>query len=271
MSHNITVEGGTSVRLPTAGKYCDRDILITGTGGSENLDSVLTEQETLITELKALLKSKASSGSTNAPLALVRRGLGCIDTGINGANSNLTIEARYEFETMPTGYWYLIRAYVNESTNATRILYNKTTATYCCLNSPATASLSVTQTRYPGVVYTDVLQPASSTSFSYTTNGVKTTKARASGEALVGKNLLIFNDTTSDDGVSVKLYHVKIYDGDTLVRDYVPYVSVSGECGLYDKVTKQFHGNFGSGTFEVEMLATEDDYKDALREMGVEV
>lgn len=33
MTHNITVEGGTSVRLPTAGKYCDRDIVITATGG----------------------------------------------------------------------------------------------------------------------------------------------------------------------------------------------------------------------------------------------
>lgn len=29
--HNITVEGGTSVRLPTAGKYCDRDILVNAT------------------------------------------------------------------------------------------------------------------------------------------------------------------------------------------------------------------------------------------------
>lgn len=33
MTHNITVDGGTSVRLPTAGKYCDRDIVITATGG----------------------------------------------------------------------------------------------------------------------------------------------------------------------------------------------------------------------------------------------
>lgn len=31
--HNITVEGGTSVRLLTAGKYCDRDIIVTATGG----------------------------------------------------------------------------------------------------------------------------------------------------------------------------------------------------------------------------------------------
>ena len=32
--HNITVEGGSSVRLKTAGKYCDRDIVVTATGGS---------------------------------------------------------------------------------------------------------------------------------------------------------------------------------------------------------------------------------------------
>ena len=34
MSHNITVGGGSSVRLPTAGKYCDRDIIITATGSA---------------------------------------------------------------------------------------------------------------------------------------------------------------------------------------------------------------------------------------------
>ena len=35
--HNITVQGGSSVRLPTAGKYCDRDIVVTATGGGEEL------------------------------------------------------------------------------------------------------------------------------------------------------------------------------------------------------------------------------------------
>lgn len=33
MSFNIEVEGGTSVRLTTAGKYCDRDIVVTAYGG----------------------------------------------------------------------------------------------------------------------------------------------------------------------------------------------------------------------------------------------
>ena len=39
MTHNITVEGGTSVRLPTAGKYCDRDIVVTATGGGSVSES----------------------------------------------------------------------------------------------------------------------------------------------------------------------------------------------------------------------------------------
>lgn len=38
---NITVDGGSSVRLPTAGKYCDRDIVITAKGGSDGGDSDL--------------------------------------------------------------------------------------------------------------------------------------------------------------------------------------------------------------------------------------
>ena len=60
MSFNITVEGGKSIRLKTKGKYCDRDIVVTGEGGAEDLNAVLTEQEELIAELKEVLKGKAA-------------------------------------------------------------------------------------------------------------------------------------------------------------------------------------------------------------------
>lgn len=62
MSFNIEIESGTSKRLPTAGKYCDRDIVITATGGTEDLNDALTEQEALIAELKEVLAEKASGG-----------------------------------------------------------------------------------------------------------------------------------------------------------------------------------------------------------------
>lgn len=46
MSHNITVESGSSVRLPTAGKYCDRDIVVTasGGGGDTSVEDSLVER-----------------------------------------------------------------------------------------------------------------------------------------------------------------------------------------------------------------------------------
>ena len=36
MSFNITVEGGSAVRLKTAGKYCDRDIVVTADNSVED-------------------------------------------------------------------------------------------------------------------------------------------------------------------------------------------------------------------------------------------
>ena len=41
----------------------------------------------------------------------------------------------------------------------------------------------------------------------------------------------------------------KIYNDNTLVRDYVPCKNPSNEVGLYDLVTKEFYGNAGTGVF----------------------
>lgn len=46
MTHNITVEGGSSVRLKTAGKYCDRDIVVTAEGGGGG-ESTPTQEKTV--------------------------------------------------------------------------------------------------------------------------------------------------------------------------------------------------------------------------------
>ena len=88
--HKITVVGGTSVRLPTSGKYCDRDIVITADGvklptlqnpgsvgdlmlgkelidgegkvvtGSFSIDSELSTQDALIEQIKTALQNKAA-------------------------------------------------------------------------------------------------------------------------------------------------------------------------------------------------------------------
>jgi hypothetical protein len=45
---NVTVEGGKSVRLTTAGKYCDRDIVVTAQGGHDLLPAVIERTATEI-------------------------------------------------------------------------------------------------------------------------------------------------------------------------------------------------------------------------------
>ena len=73
MSFNITVEGGSSVRLPTKGKYGDRDMVVTAQGGAEDLNEVLTEQEALIDELKEVLRGKASGSSDDLTRSIINR------------------------------------------------------------------------------------------------------------------------------------------------------------------------------------------------------
>lgn len=46
-----------------------------------------------------------------------------------------------------------------------------------------------------------------------------------------------------------RLYYCKIYDGDTLVRDFVPVIDGSNIACLYDKVEKKCYYNVGTGTF----------------------
>lgn len=42
--YNFTVESGSAVRLKTAGKYCDRNILITATGGDYSVEDGLVKR-----------------------------------------------------------------------------------------------------------------------------------------------------------------------------------------------------------------------------------
>lgn len=51
---------------------------------------------------------------------------------------------------------------------------------------------------------------------------------------------------------SIKLYDFKIYNNDTLVRDYIPVIDSSNRPCLYDKVEDKFYYNEGTGEFLYE-------------------
>ena len=54
---------------------------------------------------------------------------------------------------------------------------------------------------------------------------------------------------TGQRSFAQKLYGSKIYQDDVLVRDFIPCKNPLGVIGLYDKVTKTFYPNAGTGTF----------------------
>lgn len=55
--HEITVEGGTSVLLPTAGTYCDKNIVITATGGSSDENQLDARLQGTLKELSSTIPS----------------------------------------------------------------------------------------------------------------------------------------------------------------------------------------------------------------------
>ena len=69
----------------------------------------------------------------------------------------------------------------------------------------------------------------------------------------ISVNLTIFglnqNGTITQNG-QVRLYSFKIYDGNTLVRDFVPSIRTTDDSiGLYDVQNNQFYTNSGTGSF----------------------
>lgn len=59
----------------------------------------------------------------------------------------------------------------------------------------------------------------------------------------------INNNGSAKEGSSAKLYSCKIYDGNTLVRDFIPVKTTTNIYGLWDKINKVFYKNAGTGTF----------------------
>lgn len=69
----------------------------------------------------------------------------------------------------------------------------------------------------------------------------------------VNYNLLLFGfhtiNTIHTQGGIYRLYHFKIYDNGTLIRDFKPYKDANGVICLYDLVEGKCYYNQGTGTF----------------------
>lgn len=68
----------------------------------------------------------------------------------------------------------------------------------------------------------------------------------------VPHNLALFANNRAggiQEKTTMALYYCRIYDGNTIIRDYIPCIGPTGTAGLYDLVGGKFYGNSGTGVF----------------------
>lgn len=109
---------------------------------------------------------------------------------------------------------------------------------------------------FSNVTYTDrLLVDFNKTNCSV--NGASASFSAATFQSPVPLYLFAVNTNGTISGqLSARLYSCKIYDNDTLVRDYVPARSSGGVIGLYDMVSGDFKTNAGTGAFTAGPILT---------------
>ena len=209
MSWNIEVEGGSSVHLPTKGKYCDRDIVVAAKGGG--------------------------GGSGDLPAGYSRvdyiqfNGASWIDTGIIGTQDT-QINARFTWENSTQRHLFgctssdntaSITSYMNGSwrfgnKSATKTFSNKNPMLpYSALVNKTTISITNSATSISGV------------------NTFETV-----GTLLLG-GARDSDGTLPSVGIVGKVYFFAIWQGEELVLKLVP-VTDGTVFRFYDMVSKAF-------------------------------
>ena len=82
--------------------------------------------------------------------------------------------------------------------------------------------------------------------------GTKYVKNYDTGQILIGSEQYIgltLTDTIKICQSKGKIFLLQIWNNNTLIRDFVPAFDENGTVCMYDKVTKQFFYNAGTGDF----------------------
>jgi hypothetical protein len=206
MSFNIEVEGGSSVRLPTAGKYCDRDIVITATGGGSDLPNGYRRVDYI-----------QFSGEQT------------VDTGII-CNQNTKIQLAFTRERSTQHYMYGVASSDNTASVTAYMggswRFGNKTAT----KTPTTNENMI----YGGLMDKTTVTITGSASAISSVNDFETV-----GSLLLGacRNS---NGTFGASQFIGKIFFFSMWQGDEQVLKLVPVVSEDGTYRFFDIVTKDF-------------------------------
>ncbi|MBR5904605.1 MAG: InlB B-repeat-containing protein [Alphaproteobacteria bacterium] len=109
-----------------------------------------------------------------------------------------------------------------------------------------TTSINADYNRHNFVLYSDEV-------YSYIVLDNTVIQSAITKTQSIGPSFVIFAGRSDDNNIASplaqKIYSCKIYDNDTLVRDFIPVLDHSGVPCMYDKVEEKFYYNAGTGDF----------------------
>lgn len=179
-----------------------------------------------------------------------------IDTGVT-VNSDISYELKYNRPSVVNNYTTLIGARNGVGRTNTYGIFagvsrpNRDNYVYYCKGNSANHK----DTNDMNFVNTDVVVKCDGWEQSWISSTQQHTYTYTQQTFSLNLNLYLFglNDSTQT-GVTelaqIKLYYCKIYNGNNLVRDFIPAKRISdNEVGLLDRVSGNFYTNSGTGSF----------------------
>lgn len=227
--YNITVEGGSSVRLLTAGKYCDRDIVVTATGSAAQPDPRDQYQrvEYITSDEEAYVITDFVADNT-CGMEIV--------AAFPVLHDRVPMGSRVD-----SGSTRFYCAYPL-SASSCYFGFNTGSSFSCALavDTPYRLQTNLLNSRLAGV---------------YDINGIR--KGGTNINATLAQQtcpVAIFGYNRTDTGISTRraysLYSARCSRGHEIVREYIPcYRKTDGVIGLYERYTGAFLTNAGTGTF----------------------
>lgn len=250
---NISIESGTSKRLPVGNKWSEKDIIVTATGGTEDLSEVLAEQDELIDQIKKALVGKTAGGGETPDERDKYQRVEYIESAeaetypyiitdfIADNSCGLEIVASFPVlqDRIPMGS--------RENSDATRFYCAypmSATSIYYGFNTGASISCQLKV----NTIYRCQTNFLNSRLISvYDENGIRKGSTSISA-TLVQQSapVSIFGYHSASSGSvsskrEYKLYSARCSKGHEVVREYIPcYRKSDGVVGVYEKFTGQF-------------------------------
>ena len=173
-----------------------------------------------------------------------------IDTGV-GPNDNITVEIKTSTKLDGTNLRALFGSRNSSSSDATRfaLFFGDYDGSIYCDFQYSTHYRKPSLTNYISSDVPAILKFGKKGLFVNETQ-VGTAFSVSVLNATKNMFLCAINTGGSASGFYAgKIYYCKIYNGDTLIRDFKPVKDGTGEYCLYDEVEKRYYYNQGSGEF----------------------